>query len=115
MCVFKILVLLFVCECAYMWARVSHLAYVEVKDKLRDHSLSEAVFVLFTAVFFRLPGLLAPGDFFISALLPTTSSQEHGILNTCYHSQLPVGSLILSSGLHACRIITFLLNQLPSS
>lgn len=62
-----------------MWARVSHLAYVEVKDKLRYHSLSEAVFVLFTAVFSRLPGLLAPGDFFISALLPTTSSQEHGI------------------------------------
>lgn len=59
---FKILV--FVCECAYVWARVSHLACVEVKDKLRYHSLSEAVFVLFTAVLARLPGLLAPGDFF---------------------------------------------------
>lgn len=98
-----------------MWARVSHLAYVEVKDKLRYHSLSEAVFVLFTAVLSRLPGLLAPGDFFISALLPTTSSQEHGILNTCNHSQLRVGSLILNSGLNACGTITFPLNQLPSS
>ena len=75
---FKILVLLFVCECAYMWARVSHLAYVEVKDKLRDHSLSEAVFVLFRAVFSSLPVLLDHLDFFISALLPTTSSRNMG-------------------------------------
>lgn len=61
-----------------MWARVSHLAYVEVKDNLGQHSLFEAVFFLFTAVFSGLAGLLTLRlDFPISVLLPTISSQEH--------------------------------------
>lgn len=77
LCVFKILVHVFVCERASMWARVSHFAYVEVKDNLRYHSLFEAVFLLFTAVFSRLVGLLAPGDFPMPALLPTISAQEY--------------------------------------
>lgn len=64
---------------------MSHLANVEDKDNLWCRSLSEVVFLLFTAMFSRLTGLLAPGDLPVSTPTPPSLTRNTGILNTCYH------------------------------